>query len=504
MSDGPSDGEVGVAAEGGAVRRRRGRFSLRRRVAWWLLPPLVILMTINAFLSYRAALVAVNQAYDRSLSASIRAIAERTHSLEGAVEVDIPYSAFEVFEENAQERIFHAIVHPSGDTVTGYPDLRPPITPQAEGVIRIFDTVFRGEPVRLGALLKRLYDPALPGGDTVMIVFAETTGARTALAMDLFFDNLRRQLLLIGFGVLLVLLALGSAFKPLLQLRDTIRSRRDEDLTPVVAENVPSEVAPLIDAINHHMERLSALLVARRRFLADAAHQIRTPLAVLTTQAEVGQRQRSVDEMRGTFSSLLTTIRATRRLANQMLTLSRAEAVDGFFPDRSRLELGALVREAAIELAPLALKRDVDLAFEGGERPVPMLGNGPMLREMVANLIDNAIRYSPAGGLVVIALAAWRNEAIISITDQGPGIPEAERENVFKRFYRILGQGDTDGSGLGLAIVREICWAHGGRITLKDGDGGAGLCVEVELPLSDIGAQDDRAPQWPAAPGGHN
>ncbi len=500
MSEVPAADEPAGGAHG-PLRRRGGRFSLRRRVAWWLLPPLVILMAINAVLSYRAALVAVNQAYDRSLSASIRAIAERTHSLEGEIEADIPYAAFEMFEESAQERVFHAIVHPSGDTVTGYPDLRPPIVPQAEGVIRIFDAEYRGEPVRLAAMLKRLYDPALPGGDAVMIVFAETTGARTALATDLFLDNLRRQLLLIGFGVVLVLLALGSAFKPLLQLRDTIRARRDEDLTPVVADKIPTEVAPLIDAINHHMERLSALLMARRRFLADAAHQIRTPLAVLTTQAEVGQRQANVEEMRGTFTSLLATIRATRRLANQMLTLSRAEAVNGLIRDRSQLELGLLVREVAIDLAPLALKRDVDLAFEGSERPVLMLGNAPMLREMIANLIDNAIRYSPAGGTVLVALAAWRNEAIISVSDQGPGIPEDERENVFKRFYRILGQGDTDGSGLGLAIVREICWAHGGRIALKDGDGGVGLCVEVELPLREAVAETGRAPQGPAVPG---
>ena len=497
MSDGPAAAE----SVGWPLRRRGGRFSLRRRVGWWLLPPLVILMAINAVLSYRAALVAVNQAYDRSLSASIRAIAERTHSLEGEIAVDIPYAAFEMFEENAQERIFHAIVHPSGATVTGYPDLRPPIPPQTEGVIRIVDAEYRGEPVRLGALLKRLYDPALVGDDTVMIVFAETTGARTALATELFLDNLRRQLLLIGFGVVLVLLALGSAFKPLLQLRDTIRARREEDLTPVVADNIPSEVAPLIDAINHHMERLSALLVARRRFLADAAHQIRTPLAVLTTQAEVGQRQASVEEMRATFASLLTTIRATRRLANQMLTMSRAEAVDGHMMERGPLELGLLVREVAIDLAPLALKRDVDLAFEGIERPVMLLGNGPMLREMIANLIDNAIRYSPSGGTVLVALAAWRDEAIVSISDQGPGIPQAERENVFKRFYRILGQGDTDGSGLGLAIVREICWAHGGRITLKDGEGGVGLCVEVELPLRGDDAAAGRATQGAALPG---
>lgn len=451
-----------------------------------MLPPLVILLIVNAFLSYQGALEAVNRAYDRSLSASIKAIAEQTHSLEGEIQVDIPYAAFEVFEDKAQERIYHAVLAASGERVTGYEDLRPPSPPPESGAIQLFDTQYRGAPIRLGAMTKRLYDPALPAGDAVTIVFAETTESRTALARELFLDSLRRQLALVGLGGMLVFITIGTAFRPLLKLRDTIRRRSEEDLTPVRVDEIPSEVAPLIDAINHHMERLSAMLIARRRFLADAAHQIRTPLAVLTTQAEVGLRQSDVAEMRSTFSSLLGSIRGARRLANQMLSMSRAEAVDGAMEDRAIVDLGQIAREVALDLAPLALKKRIDLAFEGAERPLILQGNASMLREMIANLIDNAIRYGPPGSSVLVALAGWENEAIISVTDQGPGIPESERENVFKRFYRILGHADTEGSGLGLAIVREICWAHGGTISLKDGDDGCGLCVEVELPLQSV------------------
>jgi len=460
------------------------RYSLRRRVGWWLLPPLLILLVINAVLSYRSALEIVNRAYDRSLTASIKSVGEQTHSLAGEIHVDIPYSAFEVFEDNAQERIFYAIVAPGGALLTGYPDLAPAQLPPDNGEVRIANARYRDQDVRLGAMRKRLYDPALAGGDAVLIVFAETTGARTALARDLFFDSLRRQLALIGVGALLIVLALASAFRPLLELRDAIRQRDEEDLTPVPAGNVPSEVGPLIDAINHHMERLSAMLVARRRFLADAAHQIRTPLAVLTTQAEYGLRQHDPEEMRRTLASLLASIHSTRRLANQMLAMSHAEAVNGLIGERAPLDLTALVKEVAIDLVPLALKKRVDLAYEGADAPLTLQGNAAMLREMVANLIDNAIRYSPPDTHVVVAAGVWGDTAVISVSDEGPGIPESERENVFKRFYRILGQGDTEGSGLGLAIVREICWAHRGKITLKDGEGGRGLLVEIELPLA--------------------
>lgn len=460
------------------------RYSLRRRVGWWLLPPLLIVLAINAVLSYRSALEVVNRAYDRSLTASIKAVGERTHSLAGEIHVDIPYSAFQVFEDSAQERIFYALVAPNGELLTGYAGLAPRELPPDTGEVRIATAQFQGEEVRIGAMRKRLYDPLLAGGDAVLIVFAETTGARTALARDLFFDSLRRQLALIGVGAVLIVIALASAFRPLLKLREAIRNRDDEDLTPVEGGNVPSEVGPLIDAINHHMERLSAMLVARRRFLADAAHQIRTPLAVLTTQAEYGLRQDDADEMRRTLASLLATIHSTRRLANQMLAMSHAEAINGIIGERAPVDLSALVREVALDLVPLALKKHIDLAYEGPDAPVTLQGNAAMLREMVANLVDNALRYGPPDSQVVVAVAAWGDEAVVSVCDEGPGIPEAERENVFKRFYRILGQGDTEGSGLGLAIVREICWAHRGRIALKDGAGGRGLCVEVELPLT--------------------
>ena len=454
------------------------RGSLRRRIALWLLPPLAVLLGINALLSYRSALEGVNRAYDSALTASIRAVAERVHSLDGEIQLDIPYAAF---EDAAQERIYHAVIDAAGRVLTGYDDLLPPQELPEVGEVRIVDAAYRGYAVRLAAMRKRLYDPAVPVDDWVTILFAETTDSRNALARDLFLDSMRLQLALILVGGIVMVLALDSAFRPLLELRDTMRRRDAEDLMPVAADKVPSEVAPLIDAINHHMERLSTMLVARRRFLADAAHQIRTPLAVLGTQAEYGLQLSDPEEMLDTFASLHRSIRSARRLVNQMLTMSRAESDDGFIGERTTVDLDALVKDVAMDLVPLALTKGIDLAFEGLGRAVPIEGNGPMLREMVANLLDNAIRYSPAESQVTLALAAFDGQAMISVCDQGPGIPEAERENVFHRFYRILGQGDSEGSGLGLSIVREISDAHGGRVSMKDGPGGRGLCVEVEL-----------------------
>ncbi|HEY6897079.1 MAG TPA: sensor histidine kinase N-terminal domain-containing protein [Rhodocyclaceae bacterium] len=457
--------------------------SLRRRVALWLLPPLLVLLAVNAYFSYSGALTAANLAYDRSLAASIKSIGERSYARNGEVVVDIPYSALEIFSEGAQEDVFYAVFGPNDKLITGYPDLRPPQLPQGDGVLKVGDAVFKGQAVRVGAMRKRLYDASIAGGDAaLLLVVAETTESRTGLALELFYGSFTRQLVLVILGVVLVFAAVSTAFRPLLRLRDTLEQRAAEDLTPIAGGEVPSEVRPLIDAINRHMGRLAYMVEARKRFVADAAHQLRTPLAVLGTQADYGLRQQNPEEMHKSMQGLSRSIAELKRLTEQMLALSRVEAAGGLVLEKNRLDLAPLVRAAALDLAPLALAKQIDLAYEGADDGLWLAGNGPLLQEMAANLIDNAIRYSPAGGRVVVAADHDGSALLLRVSDEGPGIPAAEREQVFKRFYRLLGQGDESGSGLGLSIVKEICLAHGGSISLDDADGGRGLCVRVRLP----------------------
>ncbi|MCX7176798.1 MAG: sensor histidine kinase N-terminal domain-containing protein [Proteobacteria bacterium] len=458
--------------------------SLRRRVTSWLLPSLVVVLAVNAVLSYRGALEAANLAYDRSLWASIKSIGENSYIKDDRIRVDIPYSALEVFSEGAQERVFYAVIGPEGKLLTGYPHMPVPQPVPGDGVLKTTDAIYNGEAVRIGVMRKRLYDPAVSGDDDILILVAETTETRTELAWRLFFGSLSRQLALIGLGSLLVIVALGTAFRPLLRLRDTIRQRNDEDLTPVSPEDVPSEIRPLIDAINHHMGRISAMLEIRKRFIADAAHQLRTPLTVLGTQAEYGLRQDDPAEMRRTLEGIAHSVRSAQRLTNQMLSLSKAEAANGLGDERKRLDLTALVREVAMELGPLALRKQIDLAYEGDKGGIFVDGNETMLRELFSNLVDNAIRYTLSHGQVTVAAVTDGAEAVTVLSDSGPGIPLTERSQVFRRFYRSLDRGETEGSGLGLAIVSEICAVHGGSVALDDGPGGRGVAVSVRLPLA--------------------
>ncbi len=460
--------------------------SLRRRVVVWLLPPLIILMIINAYLSYRGALAVVNRAYDRSLQASLKAIAENTHSYDGHIVVNIPYSALELFEDGTDEHVFYAVRAPDGRTITGYSDLKIPDSSSLAPLI-VTDSVYRGEVIRMGVMHKRLYDAALGDHDAVTILMAETTESRAALTRELFYDSLRRQALLIVAGLVALALALSTAFKPLIAIRDAIRKRDDDDLTAIPRDQVPAEINPLIDAMNHQMERLDKLVEARKRFIADAAHQLRTPLAVLNTQVDYGLRATDPHEMRNTFVALLAGLRNARHLTDQMLALSRAEAAHGLGQSKTTLDMATLVRSVAFDLLPLALDKQVDLGYEGDDAGAMVLGSAGMLREMMTNLIDNAIRYTPSGGTVTASVksdhAGW---VTVLVTDSGPGIPLDERANVLKRFYRILGIDHQHGSGLGLAIVNEICLAHDGQLRLDDGPQGHGLEVSITLPLQRI------------------
>jgi two-component system sensor histidine kinase TctE len=456
--------------------------SLRRRLVRWLLPSLLLLLVINGVLSYRGALDAVNHAFDRSLAAAIRSIAERVYSLEGNISVDVPYAVFSMAGAGVQERIFYAVIAPDGKLITGYDALTAPDGLMVDAPPRIVDSHYRDESVRVGAMKKQLYDPALTDGDAATIVFAETTESRAVMARELFLDNLMQQLLLLALGTVMLTVALSTAFRPLLELRDAIRKRRNDDLTPIDEEGIPTEVRPLIDAINHHSERLSGMLMARRRFLADAAHQIRTPLAVLGTQAEYGQRQDDPAEMRDTFAGLIGTIRSTRRMADQMLALSQVESVEWSSQEPQWVDISRLARDVALELAPEALKKGIELAFEdGGEACIN--GNAQMFHELITNLLDNAIRYSPRDTEVVIATGVTHDAVLLRVSDHGPGIPLGERDKVFQRFYRILGHSAVPGSGLGLAIVHEIVLAYHGTITLDEQPGGHhGLIVVVKFP----------------------
>jgi two-component system sensor histidine kinase TctE len=308
---------------------------------------------------------------------------------------------------------------------------------------------------------------------------AETLDKRSRLATEIIKGVILPQFVILPLAVLLVWLALARGIRPLAELQQRIRERESTDLSPIEERHVPEEVAPLVGAINDLLTRLDQSIASQRHFLADAAHQLKTPLAGLRTQAELAERE--IDSGQGDPQSMKHSLRqialSSQRAAhmvNQLLAMARAEDKEQAMR-RQAVDLAAITRETVRDFVPRALEKRIDLGYEGphdpegSDTPALLWGQPVLVRELVRNLVDNALQYTPAGGTVTARVTPdpFGQVVVLQVEDTGPGIAPAERELVFQAFYRALGT-NVDGSGLGLAIVQEIAKAHAAEVTVAD------------------------------------
>lgn len=311
---------------------------------------------------------------------------------------------------------------------------------------------------------------------------AETDEARVAMARSLMADTLLR-LGMLGLGALMVVwFAVSAALRPLERLRTAVEERQPDDLRPLPLVSVQRELRPLVQALNHFTERLRGQFERQAQFIADAAHELRTPLAVLKARLELGLRAHDAQTWRMTLEQAANDTDRLTQLANQLLSLARIENGARAIAEGGAqlLDLSQLARELGMAMAPLAHARGVALALEA-DQPVWMRGEPTLLSELLSNLVDNALAHTPKGGNVILRVTP---HAVLEVEDDGPGIPLVDRERVFERFYRR--NHEVAGSGLGLAIVGEICRAHLAPISLHDGAQG-GLKVRVSFVLAGSG-----------------
>jgi two-component system sensor histidine kinase TctE len=319
---------------------------------------------------------------------------------------------------------------------------------------------------------------------------AETRKKRENLASRIISGVLLPQFAIIPLAVVLVYLGLTRGLAPLSRLQDRIRRRRPGDLSPIPIRGVPEEMKPVITALNEMMQRLEENLESQQRFIADAAHQLKTPLTGLKMQTELALTETDPVQLHQFVARMASATERAAHLTQQLLLLARAEASYEKVHAVEPIGLGTLARQITEEWVPRAMARGVDIGFEGSDWPLLIDGVPPLLRELLNNLIDNAIKYTPSGGRVTVRVRA-EAEALLEVEDSGIGIPESERERVFERFYRVLGT-DADGSGLGLPIVREIADLHRASVRLATPDGGQGTLVIVAFPRRDDYAVDMR------------
>ncbi len=459
--------------------------SVRRYLLIGILVPIALFMLVDTVTLYRQALSAVNTAYDRTLLASAKSIGElldvEGEGADAIFHATVPYAALEAFEADNRSRMVYRISNVKGELVDGEHDLAvwqgnlPDRGPYA-ALVDFYDDQFRGDDVRVAVLLQPVASQRGRGMATIQV--AETLELRRTLARQILIDTLWRQTILASVIALIVVVVVQRATRPVRDLSARLRARPQDDLTPIDAPNVPRELSPLIDATNQVMARLQLLLDNQKRFVRDASHQLRTPLAVLKVQVQSALRG-DVEPVQALYEINGTVERATV-LANQMLALTKVEQLRQQ-DDTSLLDLAVVVRAVALDVSPLIAEKDID--FEIQTVPAQLRAHEWMLRELARNLLHNAIKHSPVGAHLSVRLVTDERHAALTVADSGPGINSELRSRLFQPFS--AGHAHS-GSGLGLVICRDIALALGGTITLENRESHGrivGLDATVRLPL---------------------
>ncbi|HEX6959897.1 MAG TPA: sensor histidine kinase N-terminal domain-containing protein [Ferrovibrio sp.] len=454
--------------------------SLRIYLLCWLLLPLACIAGLNVWSTHQSSRRIADTVTDRTLIASARSIAEQASMAQGVIDISVPPAALEMFNTGHGDSVYYRVESRQGRLLAGYPDLPLPPLPAAAAHPAFYSGAYRDRPLRLVAMTQ----PVVGAGaaSPILVVVGATLNSHDEMLQELWIGAVGQQLTLLLGAALLVVIGLNRGLAPLLRLRNAVLKRGRDDLAPFAVNAVQRELRPLVEALNLYMQRVQQQMAAQRRFVSNAAHQLKTPLTLLNTQATFALRAADEVERQDSLRALLSNTRQTARLANQLLTLARAEP-GSRRPRHDVIDLQAAARQVLEQYADAAIEKQLDLSLTETKEPVRVRGDGTMIREMLVNLIDNALRYTPPGGAVAVSVERRDQICILRIGDTGPGIPPAERERVFERFYR-LPEAAGEGSGLGLAIVREICMTAGGAVRLLDPPGGRGTLVEVTLPAA--------------------
>ena len=464
--------------------------SLRRTLLLGILLPLFGFLLINTVVLYRQALAAADTAYDRTLLATAKSLGEQLEVVgsgdRAEVRSSLLYSALEAFEADNRSRLFYRVNGFNGEMVSGFEDLPAPRNRLPDqkiyaALVHFYDDEYRGAPVRMAVLLQPVAGVGGQGMTTIQV--AETLELRQTLARQILIDTLWRQAALVIVIVLVVVFVVQRATRPVRAISHALAHRSENDLSPLPTLSAPRELLPLLEATNQHMQRLAHLLEHQKRFVRDTSHQLRTPLAVLKTQVQSARRGdlpplQALDEIGHTVE------RATE-LANQMLALAKVEQLR---QDRDApvVDWGDVVRAVALDLAPLIADSALDFSLDVCSAPVR--SHEWALRELGRNLLHNAIKNTPPGSRLSVAMVCDDRTAALSISDSGPGISDSLRERLFQPFATDHGARPTaSGSGLGLAICHGIAQSLGGGIQLNNRlqhGRVTGLDATVRLPLA--------------------
>ena len=496
MAIDPVTGTNSVRAIRIARDEASSRGSLFTEMLDWMLAPFLLVWPLSVGLTYLIGISLANDAFDRSLASKTRALAEQVAWLPDARGVKLMADMKALLADDEAQSYFFRIDDIRGTALLGEPEL--PALPRDllpdDGLVAFRTVDFRESSVRIAAFRRAGVPDAKPPTEPVVVYVAESTERRTALAREIMKGIVFPQLFVVPLMVLLMWLGLRRGAAPLERLRAQVTSRGPGDVAPLQAPDAPEEVAPLINAFNELLARVEHEGAAQKRFIANAAHQLRTPLAGIRIEAELALRSENIDDKTAALEKISAGTARTAHLINQLLTLARTEGAATESLPMLPLDFTAIARDAVAAAYPLARAKHIDIGFDAPDAAHFVRGHADLLRELVSNLVDNAICYTPENGHITVRI---RNEGatMLEVEDDGIGIPAAERERVFERFYRVIG-GEETGSGIGLAIVREIAVRHGASVMVTAPESGIGslfrvtFAQEAQAENADSGARN--------------
>ena len=380
----------------------------------------------------------------------------------GSIEFDLPRVALEIFQFDEVDKTYFKVSSESEGFIGGDRRL-PDVSPEVIGGLRLALQHVHGKRVRL---VSTLVAPGRPE-DPVLVSVAETLNKRSTLTREILIAMAAPQIALLAIALLLGRIGVNHGLKPLTDLAAQIEARGQNNLSPVPQSGLPREARVLVARINELLERLSNAMRAQKRFVADAAHQLRTPLAAVLLHAERAERASDPSSEREALGAIHRSVERAARLSAQLLALARTDPEAVATIELKPVDLTTLARQVGEEWVRRALERDIDFGLVVPDYPVMVTGDERLLSEVLSNLIDNALRYGNPGGHVTLMVEAGERPTL-SVQDDGPGIPVDERARIFERFYRLQNS-DSDGCGLGLSIVEEIARLHNATVEVTSG-----------------------------------
>jgi len=443
--------------------------SIRLRLLQWLIVPVLLLNLAGVALNYAIAWIPAQIAFDQSLADAATMLAARVSERGGRLQLDLPQASEYALRDDGLDRVYFSVRDSQGRLLAG--DAEVPLRP-ARAAAPATDAVINGEAVRMVA------QPVLAGQEQGMVVVAKTLRKRAQARSAILRGMLPLAALFTLASVGLVWFSVTNGLSPLNQVRAGIEARSADDLAPIASGEVPFEVKPVVHAFNSLLERVREVAQAQQDFLANVAHQLRTPLAGMRTQIELLAEQQCTPEAASSLAMMQGSTERMIRQVNQLLSFARAEPGPLRKIHLEPLALDQLLEESIQHFVEQALRKDIDLGFD--LKPTMVQGDRFLLRDLVDNLVDNAIRYTPAMGTVTVSCFPHLDGGMLTVEDSGLGIAPAKRSAVFKRFQRL--DSKTMGSGLGLAIVRDIATAHGASVAIDTPASGQGALFSVYFP----------------------